>query len=229
MSNVGALQLDSDYSGAGGQMDGTGANVVCAKAAGFGALEAFNDNDATQTLSMGFADSSGFAAPRDLATCRFNDADGVAPAPGDFVNTTTDCSDLNSMQVSCFTAVTSVTACSCGDSAVNCVTEDCDTGPASATNICGDGTVNCSQCTNEACDDGNAVDDGNGCDANCQDNHVCDNGVVESVFETCDDGGSCQFGSNPGAPCTLPAGSECMGGFCATQGGDGCNTTCTGP
>ncbi len=226
MSTVGALQIDSDYSGAGGEFDGTGANVACAKAAGFTALEAFNDNDTGQVVSQGFADSAGFAAPRVLSTCRFVDADGTPPAPSAFVNTTVDCSDLNSQPVNCFTSVQSVTACACGDSTVNCVTENCDNGASSATNTCGDGTVNCSACTDEQCDDGNATDDGNGCSADCQDNSTCGNNIVESAFEQCDDGGSCQFGSNPGAACTLPAGAECTGGFCQTQSGDGCSSTC---
>jgi len=225
-SLIGAVQFNSDYSRAGGEFDGLGPAVVCAKPAGFGALEAFNDDDAGQILSQGFADNLGFGAPKRLSMCRFVDADGIAPAPADFVNTTTDCSDLASMQAACFIGVKSVTPCSCGDGAINCVTETCDDGPGSDSQTCGDGIVNCSACTSEDCDDGNAQDDGNGCSADCKDVHVCGNGIVESVFEQCDDGGVCRFGGNAGAPCTLPAGSECMGGFCQAMSGDGCSAGC---
>ncbi len=202
-SKIGALQFDSDYSAAGGRMDGTGADVVCVKAPGFTAVDALNDDDVGRKLSMAFADGAGFTAPRDLITCRFIDDGGIAPAPGDFVNTVTDCADLNAMRQSCFTRVKSVTACACGDSVVNCVTETCDTGPVSTMQICGDGVVNCSQCSDEQCDDGNTVDDGNGCTADCRDNHVCGNGIVESEFEVCDDGN--------------------------VIGGDGCDADCKGP
>gem|GEM_PF-6209054 len=227
LTTVGALQFDSDYSAAGGDFDGSGAAVACAKQAGFTALEAFNDKDATtKVLSQGFIDNSGFAGPRTVSTCRFLDTDGIAPKPSDFVNTTTDCTDLNSMAVTCFVGVKSVTACSCGDGTVNCVSETCDSGPASATQTCGDGVVNCSDCTTEQCDDGNNVNDGNGCTGDCHDDHLCGNKLVETIFEQCDDGGTCQAGSNPGTPCTLPAGSECTGGFCQTQSGDGCDSNC---
>jgi cysteine-rich repeat protein len=40
----------------------------------------------------------------------------------------------------------------------------------------------------EACDDGNTVDDGNGCDAQCQKNAVCGDRVIQTQFEACDDG-----------------------------------------
>lgn len=50
--------------------------------------------------------------------------------------------------------------------------------------VCGDGQL----LYPDACDDGNQVDDGNGCDASCQQNNVCGNGVREAQFEECDDG-----------------------------------------
>ena len=40
----------------------------------------------------------------------------------------------------------------------------------------------------ESCDDGNTVDDGNGCDAFCQANNVCGDGTVQGAVEACDDG-----------------------------------------
>ncbi|HIE94559.1 MAG TPA: DUF1566 domain-containing protein [Acidobacteria bacterium] len=62
---------------------------------------------------------------------------------------------------------------------------------------CGNGSV---QTTAETCDDGDAVDDGNGCSASCQRYDVCGNGIIESLYEACDDGG--------------------------TASGDGCGTLC---
>ncbi len=225
-TKVGAIQFEVDYSAAGGAIDGLDSAVVCAKPAGFAALEAFNDHDASEFLSMGFADTGGFAAPMVLATCRFIDDDSVAPAITDFAVTTLDCADLNSEFTTCFAGVASVTPCACGDNTVNCVTETCDDGPLSLSQTCGDGVVNCSTCSAEDCDDGNNTDDGNGCSADCRDNSLCGNGVVESAFEQCDNGGTCRFGNNPGAPCTMPNGTECAGGFCEVMASAGCSADC---
>ena len=49
---------------------------------------------------------------------------------------------------------------------------------------CGDGQVG----EAEACDDGNRIDDDNGCSAQCTRIGECGNGTTESYFETCDDG-----------------------------------------
>lgn len=50
--------------------------------------------------------------------------------------------------------------------------------------VCGDGI----QSTSEDCDDGDTVDSGNGCSANCERSGSCGDGSVQSLFETCDDG-----------------------------------------
>ena len=50
---------------------------------------------------------------------------------------------------------------------------------------CGDDSIDEAE---EDCDDGNVVDDGNGCDASCNQNNMCGNGEHEELFEACDDG-----------------------------------------
>ena len=62
----------------------------------------------------------------------------------------------------------------------------------------------------EACDDGNATDDGNGCSASCQANNVCGNGIIESAVETCDDGGTAN-GDGCSDSCSIEPGSFCNG------------------
>jgi cysteine-rich repeat protein len=83
---------------------------------------------------------------------------------------------------------------SCGDSRVD-PGEDCDSGGVDTADCdrdctrpaCGDGVFNVA--AGEACDDGNTVDDGNGCDTQCRKNAVCGDLKVQSLFEACDDGG----------------------------------------
>jgi len=94
----------------------------------------------------------------------------------------------------------------CGNFIVESIIEACDAGgfdtptcDADCTTVeCGDGTVNFP--AGELCDDGNAVDDGNGCSSACIFNNVCGNSVIESLVEACDDGN--------------------------TVNGDGCSSTC---
>ncbi len=73
---------------------------------------------------------------------------------------------------------------------------------------CGDGLVT----PPEVCDDGNAIDDGNGCSSTCQRNDVCGNGVPETLYETCDDGNN-----NLSDDCPDGLGGTCQPSFC----GDG--------
>ena len=51
---------------------------------------------------------------------------------------------------------------------------------------CGDGVLDTQ--FGEECDDGNRLDDLNGCSTDCRQNNVCGDGIVQSVFEFCDDG-----------------------------------------
>jgi cysteine-rich repeat protein len=47
---------------------------------------------------------------------------------------------------------------------------------------CGDGVVD----SGEQCDDGNTLDDRNGCSATCQNNSACGDGVVQLWYEQCE-------------------------------------------
>jgi hypothetical protein len=95
---------------------------------------------------------------------------------------------------------------------------------------CGDGHRNDAV---EDCDDGNAVDDGNGCGRDCKLNNVCGNDRVESIAEECDPG----FGGETAtcdADCTrarcgdervnAAAGEECDHGL--ANGSGNCTTAC---
>jgi cysteine-rich repeat protein len=81
----------------------------------------------------------------------------------------------------------------CGDGQVD-PGEACDTSGVSTAECdsdctapaCADGVFNPAA---EECDDGNATDDGNGCDALCRRNSVCGDMIVQPLFEACDDGG----------------------------------------
>ncbi len=198
---VGSLQFDVDYSGAGGDFVGSGGGVECAKVAGFGALEAFNDDDAASIATLGFADNIGFGTPRSLAKCIFEKpAADPAPVAGDFVITVVAATDTDRNDVNVNPVITLVEVCSCGDDAVSCL---------------------------EECDDGNSTA-GDGCSDTCSCENTCGNGSFEPPCEQCDLGGVCMFGAEPpDTPCTLPLGSECnAGGFCVIDDSRGCNDVC---
>jgi cysteine-rich repeat protein len=85
------------------------------------------------------------------------------------------------------------TPAECGDGLVNVLAgEVCDTVSDTVScdrdctlPRCGDGLWNPQV---EDCDDGNQIDDGNGCSASCRANNVCGDGVVQAAVEECDDG-----------------------------------------
>lgn len=83
---LGALQLLIDYGSAPGVFEGEGAAVKCTNKVP-DTLFAKNDNDAGESLSLGFIALDGFSATIDLAECSFL---GSAPAPSDFAVTITD-------------------------------------------------------------------------------------------------------------------------------------------
>ncbi len=94
----------------------------------------------------------------------------------------------------------------------------------------------------EQCDDGNLLD-GDGCSSDCVTEDGgdlpwicpvpgmgcgrCGDGVVQEI-EACDDGRSCDGGSDGGSDCTSDS-STCMagGGACDPAAGDGCSADCT--
>jgi cysteine-rich repeat protein len=96
--------------------------------------------------------------------------------------------------------------------------------------MCGDGHANVAL---EDCDDGNAVDSGNGCSRECKFNNVCGNGRLEQVVEQCDPGTGGDT-ANCDADCTIPqcgdghvntfAGEECDNG--SDNGTGTCSVTC---
>jgi cysteine-rich repeat protein len=94
---------------------------------------------------------------------------------------------------------------------------------------CGDGQL----VADETCDDGNDVDDGNGCSATCQRNDVCGDGIHQALYEACDDGNT-DNGDACVDGCTLAscgdgylhAGVEACDDGNTTDDGDGCSATC---
>ncbi len=97
--------------------------------------------------------------------------------------------------------------------------------------FCGDGNVS----VGEDCDDGNTVDDGNGCDAACLRNDVCGDGAVQDLFEGCDDGNDVDDGNGCDAACqrndvcgdgvVQDLYEECDDGNAADDG-NGCDDAC---
>jgi cysteine-rich repeat protein len=126
----------------------------------------------------------------------------------------------------------------CGDGLVNVAAgEACDTivdTPGCDSDctlpVCGDGHVNLAL---EDCDDGNAIDDGNGCSSSCKLNNVCGNGHIENLVEQCDPGTGKDTASCD-SDCTLPVcgdghvnpftGEQCDNG--SLNGTGHCSTTC---
>jgi hypothetical protein len=86
---IGAIQLDLGYAGSPGEFVGTHANVDCRSRVG--SHRAYNDDEATSTLSLGFVSLNGFSAPISLVRCRYRSLE-EAPVPGDFTITITDAS-----------------------------------------------------------------------------------------------------------------------------------------
>ena len=73
--------------------------------------------------------------------------------------------------------------------------------------LCGNANV---EAGIESCDDGNAVDDANGCSAICQLNSVCGNSAIEDQAESCDDGNAIN-GDGCDDSCAIEPGYSCTG------------------
>jgi hypothetical protein len=107
---LGSLQYDTDYSASGGGFDGAAGTVSCQRLVGdFGA---FNDIEASSTLSTAFISAAGFTTPAAVATCDFTGP--TQPAVGDFAVTVTDAArpDFTNVTASTVVAVSDVT-CTC--------------------------------------------------------------------------------------------------------------------
>jgi cysteine-rich repeat protein len=55
--------------------------------------------------------------------------------------------------------------------------------------ICGNSQIE----PGEDCDDGNAIDDGNGCDGQCHKNAICGDSKIQKLFEICDGTSGCSM------------------------------------
>lgn len=99
-----------------------------------------------------------------------------------------------------------------------------DAGTDATIALCGDNTVT----SPETCDDGNQVDDGNGCGAACQRNDSCGNSATEALFETCDDGNTDACGTCSAACDAVQGGGDCAGGVGCTVNGDCASNSCSG-
>jgi cysteine-rich repeat protein len=95
---------------------------------------------------------------------------------------------------------------------------------------CGNGLVEGS----EVCDDGNTAD-GDGCNASCNSDESCGNGVIDDLMaETCDDGNllggdGCAADCKSDETCGNGVIDEAKGETCDDgdlQGGDGCSANC---
>jgi cysteine-rich repeat protein len=138
------------------------------------------------------------------------------------------------------------TPSTCGDGVVQVSgsnIETCDDGNTAQTDdclndctlsSCGDGILQLTGSNIEECDDGNAVDDGNGCAADCTSYAACGDSIVHSGVEDCDDGNTVNDGNGCTADCKNYA--ECNDGTIQsyfeecedgnTTPGDGCSSTC---
>jgi hypothetical protein len=103
---LGALQYDTDYSGASGGFDGSAGSVECTRLAGD--FAAFNDIEASTTLSSAFISAAGFTGPIDVASCNFTSTNG-ALAAGNFTITITDQSKPDFTPANATVEITDVT------------------------------------------------------------------------------------------------------------------------
>ncbi len=101
--------------------------------------------------------------------------------------------------------------CPCAEGWVCCAgTQSCALQDSECPVLCGNGLVE----EGEDCDDGNTRDDGNGCSDTCSQNNICGDGVLQSLFESCDDG---EFNASYAPDATCGPTCEGLSGFC----GDG--------
>ena len=91
-TTYGALQLEVNYSGAPGGFTGTGSTVVCTKLSAAGSA-AYNDNEGTKKLGLGWISADGSTGPQTLAVCDFDAT--ATPVVANFPVTIKDVADIN--------------------------------------------------------------------------------------------------------------------------------------
>lgn len=110
-----------------------------------------------------------------------------------------------------------------------CISGECVDGYCSPPS-CGNAEVQ----VGEDCDDGNMLDDGNGCSEDCTRNDVCGNDIHESLYETCDDGnttdgdycsGDCETVTGLCGDAAIQINEECDDGN-AVDDANGCSEQC---
>ena len=141
------------------------------------------------------------------ATCGDGQVD-----PGEGCDTTTASAtcDADCTPVLCGDGLANTAAGEACDTDADTPTCDRDCTPA----VCGDGHRNR---TREDCDDGDAVDSGNGCSAACKFNNVCGDGVLQATVEECDGAGDTALCD---ADCTF---AECGDGYRNATAGEQCD------
>ena len=154
---IGALQLAIDYQGASGDFAGSRDQVSCT--AGVSGIAIFNDKDSVRTLKAGIVAPTGFHAPADVVTCRFEAVDR-APTASDFSVTVEDAAVPTGQKILpapnvAVSSIVPVDGLACGGSA-------CGNGVLEDGEECDDGALNgaeASGCSDEcelpeACGDG---------------------------------------------------------------------------
>lgn len=136
---------------------------------------------------------------------------------------TTTC-DVDCTAVICGDGLRNVAAGETCDTIMDTLGCDSDCSPPR----CGDGHRNVDL---EDCDDGNALDDGNGCSADCRFDNGCPDGHLEPIVEACDDGpgsAACDDDCTPvvcgDRTVNTAAGEQCDDGN--QLFGDGCSSSC---
>ncbi len=146
------------------------------------------------TLSLVLASGAGcFSTPQ--AKCAF-ECGSEGQCPSDYFCAADHWCKLEGTAQSFDCGLALVDAASVDAVLFDAKTSDAST-PDSNTVVCGDGAIELP----ETCDDGNVVDDGNGCDAQCQRNDVCGNNTIEALFEQCDDANAVDDGNGCDALC----------------------------
>jgi len=183
-------------SNASGSMPGVNVNVnINCSAGGGGPVCGDQTTDAGEDCDDG-GESAACNSDCTFAICGDNILNLQASETCDDGNTI---DDGNGCSVACLTTAV------CGNSITE-IGEACDTAGVNAAGcdydctaaVCGDFIINTPD--GEECDDGNTVDDGNGCSATCLVNAVCGNSVVEAG-EQCDDGNAIDDGNGCSAGC----------------------------